>query len=406
MELIIEESARYTIFLYFNPSLREGLKKLSFMLLLLAFSTIIFNIVQTPAHASPFELAYDDGKAGYGWSDFYPSGAAVRFSPPSGSWRITAIRLHATCILKGPASLFYIQIWDGGLNTKYSEPLLFNRVFKNATLDWYTIQLPNVVVTGDFYVVIVPMFTLDGPQLWISVDDNPPFSNMSLIMDVDRHTPLFHMNATSGKPGDFMVRVVGETAPTLPELRLASIEFNEEETVVTFTYPGEVRNAWARLTKVNGDPVECSVSREGWSFTARVNETGLLNFFVETVGGEIVGAGLRINASLRTRFKTLSANHTALKESSEVLRRLVETLEAENENLRTQARDLSYAVNTLQKQVWGLMENNTKQNQRIAELDGNIERLRLENTVLLTLLIVALAVPPVILTVKKRRVGK
>lgn len=132
----------------------------------------------------------------------------------------------------------------------------------------------------------------------------------------------------------------------------------------------------------------------------------MLNVFVETVGGDVVGAGLRINASLRTRFKALSANYTALKESSEVLRRLVETLEAENENLRTQARDLSYAVNTLQKQVWGLMENNTKQNQRIAELDGSIEGLRLEKTVLLTLLIVALAVPPAILTVKKLRVGK
>jgi prefoldin subunit 5 len=395
-----------TIFLYFNPLPREGLKKLSFMLLLLAFSTMSFNTVQTPAYASPFELAYDDGKAGYGWSDFYPSGAAVLFSPPSVSWRITAVKIHAACILKGPASLFYIQIWDAGLNTRYSEPLLFNRVFKNATLDWYTIQLPNIVVTGDFYVVIIPMFTLDGAQLWISVDNNPPFSNTSLIMNTDKHTPLLHMNATSVKPGDFMVRVVGEPAPTLPELRLASIEFNDEETVVVFTYPGEVSSAWARLTRVNGDPVECRVSRDGLSITARVNETGLLNVLVETVGGEVVGAGLRINASLGTRFKTLSANYTALKESSEVLRRLVETLEAENENLRTQARDLSYAVNTLQKQVWGLMENNTKQNQRIAELDGSIERLRLENTVLLTLLIMALAVPLVILTVKKLRVGK
>ena len=395
-----------TIFLYFNPFPREGLKRLGFMLLLLAFSTMFFNTVQTPAYASPFELACDDGKAGYGWSDFYPSGAAVLFSPPSAGWRITAVKIHAACILKGPASLFYIQIWDAGLNTRYSEPLLFNRVFKNATLDWYTIRLPNIVVTGDFYVVIIPMFTLDGAQLWISVDNNPPFSNTSLIMNTDKHTPLLHMNATSGKPGDFMVRVVGEPAPTLPELRLTSIEFNEEETVMVFNYPGEVRSAWARLTRVNGDPVEYSVSRDGLSITARVNETGLLNVLVETAGGDVVGAGLRINASLRTRFKTLSTNYTALQEFSEVLRRMVETLETENENLRTQVRDANYATNILQNQVWRLMENNTRLERQTAELSMSIDRLRLENNLLLILLSVAVAALLLTVTVRRLRVGK
>lgn len=53
------------------------------------------------ASATPFELAYDDGDADYGWSDYYPYAAAVRFSPPSASWRITAVRLHATCVLRG-----------------------------------------------------------------------------------------------------------------------------------------------------------------------------------------------------------------------------------------------------------------------------------------------------------------
>jgi len=70
------------------------------------------------ASATPFELANDDDNADYGWSDFYPYAAAVRFSPPSQSWRITAIRLHGVCILRG-AQVFYVQIWDAGLNTVY-----------------------------------------------------------------------------------------------------------------------------------------------------------------------------------------------------------------------------------------------------------------------------------------------
>ncbi|MGC8831452.1 MAG: hypothetical protein ACP5PQ_02595, partial [Thermoproteota archaeon] len=41
------------------------------------------------AYASPFELAYDDGDFDYAWSDFYPNGAGVRFTPPALPWRIT-----------------------------------------------------------------------------------------------------------------------------------------------------------------------------------------------------------------------------------------------------------------------------------------------------------------------------
>jgi hypothetical protein len=150
---------------------------------------LILLLSSPNASATPFELVHDDGNADYGWSDFYPYAAMVRFSPPSASWRITAVRLHATCILRG-AQVFYVQIWDAGLNTVYWSAFLPSSVFKNATLDWYTIKLPNVVVTGDFYVVVVPMFTLDGTQLWISIDDDPPIANNSFIVNVDDHTIL------------------------------------------------------------------------------------------------------------------------------------------------------------------------------------------------------------------------
>ena len=101
-----------------------------------------------------------------------------------------------SCILRG-SQVFYVQIWDAGLNTIYWSALSLNSVFKNSTLDWYTIRLPNVVVTGDFYVVIVPIFTLDGTQLWISVDDDPPIANTSFIVNVDDHTIHASLNATS-----------------------------------------------------------------------------------------------------------------------------------------------------------------------------------------------------------------
>ncbi|MEM2945304.1 MAG: hypothetical protein QXI87_03040 [Thermoproteota archaeon] len=375
--------------------------------LILAIALLSFLFTDfLKASAAPFELSYDDGGQDYGWSDFYPNGAAVRFSPPSQSWRITAVKIYATCILRGSSSLFYVQIWDAGLNTVYSEPLIFNRVFRNATLDWYTITVPNVVVKGVFHVVIVPMFTLDGPQLWLGVDDDPPIDNMSLIVDVDKHVPLVSLNSSSARPGDFMVRVVGEPTETPPELKLASIEFNEKETIAVFSYPGEIRSFGARLARVNGDNVECNASRVAGGVMVRVGETGFLNVYVETSKGEVVGTGVRINASLRMLYQALHVNYTVLKESSDWSSRRIETLSRENEDLKAQVRDWSQANSVLQNQVWTLMGNLTLKDQRIFELNNTVERLENEKTILLILLAAAIILPTVILTVKRRRRGK
>ncbi|MGC8836312.1 MAG: hypothetical protein ACP5PL_05175 [Infirmifilum sp.] len=88
------------------------------------------------------------------------------------------------------------------------------------------------------------------------------------------------------------------------------------------------------------------------------------------------------------------------------MRRQLDSLAEENENLRIQVRDSGYAIDALQNQVWGLMENITRQEKQIAELSGKVDRLRLENTVLLVLLTVAVAVSLAILAVKRRRAGR
>ncbi|MEM3389774.1 MAG: hypothetical protein QW491_10250, partial [Thermoproteota archaeon] len=63
------------------------------LVLTLALSSTLF-LSPLKSYASPFELSYDDGDFDYAWSDFYPGGAAVRFSPPSSSWRIKSVRVH------------------------------------------------------------------------------------------------------------------------------------------------------------------------------------------------------------------------------------------------------------------------------------------------------------------------
>ncbi|MBO3841273.1 MAG: hypothetical protein FGF48_02515 [Candidatus Brockarchaeota archaeon] len=85
----------------------------------------------------------------------------------------------------------------------------------------------------------MPMFTLDGSRLWISVDTDHPFSNNSFIVNVDEHTIFAFLNATSKRPGDFMIRVIGEPVQTSPGLKLVSVEVSVDETILTFNYPGE-----------------------------------------------------------------------------------------------------------------------------------------------------------------------
>ncbi|MEM2980383.1 MAG: hypothetical protein QW385_03300 [Thermoproteota archaeon] len=381
------------------------MKRLRSILLILAFSTLLFNLNQIPVSPATFELSHDDGGFDYGWSDFYPSGAMVRFSPPSPSWRIKSVRVHGVCSLRGSGS-FYIQVCDSNLNTKYSASFSFNEVFKNNVLDWYTVEIPNVVVTGEFYVVIIPMFTLDGSQLWISVDNDPPIANSSLIVNTDTHETLASMNATSNRPGDFMVRVVGEPTAMSSELRLSSIEFNENETIVAFTYPGEIMSVGARLVEWDGGFIEENVTRNGQSLIVRIKDQGTLNVFVVTPDSEIVGTSVRIETGLRSLYRRLLANYTILKANADEMGRWLNSLAEENERLRIAVRDSGYAIGTLQNQVWGLMENVTQQERQIAELNGSVERLRFENMVLIILLIMAIAVSIIILTFKRLRMRK
>jgi len=326
------------------------------------------------ASATPLELAHDDGKADYGWSDFYPYAAAVRFSPPLTSWRITAIRLHAACVLSG-SQVFYVQIWDAGLNTIYWSSFLFSSVFKNATLDWHTIQLPNVVVTGVFYVVIVPMFTLDGSQLWISVDDDPPFSNSSFIVNVDDHTIHASLNATGKRPGDFMVRVIGEPAPTLPELRLSSIEFKEDETIMVLTYPGESLSFGARLVKPDGSSVEENATRVANSLIVSTRDDGLLNVFVVTPSYETIGSSVRLENSLRKLYKDLLANYTALKRNMEDMLRQIDSLKKDNGDLKLQLSQSQALVRIQDGRINKLLSN-------VSSLRGEWESVRAEASML------------------------
>ncbi len=350
-------------------------------------------------YSAPLELSYDDGEFDYGWSNFYPYAAAVKFSPPSSSWKVTAVRLHGICFLRG-SSIFYVQLWDKNLNIKYSAFFYFEKVFKNATLDWYFIEIPNVVVSGDFYVVVVPMFTLDGTQLWLSVDSDLPISNNSYIVDASKHKILVSLNATSSRPGDFMIRVEGEYVPPPPEIKLSSLEVNENEIVAYFTYPGEIRSTEARLIRQDGSFIELNTSKEGENIVVRVSDQGTLNVFIVTQSSEIIGTSVVVENNLKMIHRNLMMNYTILKEKLNETSEQLRSLAKENEDLRSKVRDAGYYISKLENQVNELADNVTRQNGQISKLNRTIEELQLKNKVLILLLVV-LSIVLAVIKIKK-----
>ncbi|MEM4229341.1 MAG: hypothetical protein QXZ66_06250 [Thermoproteota archaeon] len=187
-------------------------------------------LLSTPlkAYASPFELAYDDGDFDYAWSDFYPSGAAVRFTPPASPWRITSIVFYGLALERGGNMLFTIEVRDQFFNLVYTKQYATFQLFKNGTFGWANIPLPNITVNGDFHVCIYPCFSLDATQLWIGVDDDPPISGRSLLVNREEGRIVKTWDEESSRPRNFMIRVEGMQSVSIANVGVSSIRVGEK----------------------------------------------------------------------------------------------------------------------------------------------------------------------------------
>ncbi|MBO3808319.1 MAG: hypothetical protein FGF50_01820 [Candidatus Brockarchaeota archaeon] len=186
---------------------------------------LILLVLAQTSHAYPdpgLSLRYDDGGAECFWSDYYPNGVAVKFTPPALRWRITAVLIYGFAVVKGEKS-FIIEVRDSGFNMVFKAPIPISNYFKNATLDWAKVPLPSIVVKGGFYVCVYPMLEPNGTQLWIAMD-NDTIPDRSFLIDCYRQ----EMGKFDG--GNVMTRVEGEEATDLAEIILDSI-FVEEETL-------------------------------------------------------------------------------------------------------------------------------------------------------------------------------
>ncbi|MEM3746209.1 MAG: hypothetical protein QXN67_01890 [Thermoproteota archaeon] len=348
------------------------------LILALALPSILLS---TPlkAYASPFELSYDDGSFDYAWSDFYPSGAAVRFTPPASPWRITSIVFYGLALERGGNMLFTLEVRDQFFSLVYTSQYATFQYFQNGTFSWARIPLPNITVNGEFYVCIYPCFSLDATQLWIGVDEDPPISGRSLLVNREEGRIVKTWDEKSGRPKNFMIRVEGMQAVSIVSIGVSSIRVGKQDIEVRLNIASS-----KPIVSVEGilrhgltwDP--CPIILEGNIYVARLPEPGNLTVNVKTMDATF-GETLNIQVEIWGAYSRLRNRVGILEESNETLTNLVQELSLKVVELNASVVELN-ALNRVMEGRWLNALNKTRfLNNTLATVRAEAEALRGEN---------------------------
>ncbi|MEM3448480.1 MAG: hypothetical protein QXP38_06335, partial [Nitrososphaerota archaeon] len=350
------------------------------VLALALLSILLLNSLKI--YASPFELSYDDGDFNYAWSDFYPSGAAVRFTPPALPWRIISVVFYGLALERGGNMLFTIEVRDQFFNLVYTKQYATFQFFKNGTFGWANIPLPNLTVNGDFHVCIYPCFSLDATQLWIGVDDDPPISGRSLLVNREEGRIVKTWDEESSRPRNFMIRVEGMQSVSIANVGVSSIRVGEKGIEVRLNIASS-----QPIVSVEGilrhgltwDP--CPIILEGNAYVARLPEPGNLTVNVKTMDSTF-GATLNIKVEVWDAYSSLRNRVGMLEKSNETLTHLVEELSSKVVELNTSVVELNALNRVLEERWLNSLSRMHTLNNTLATVRSEAEALRGENNVL------------------------
>jgi hypothetical protein len=184
-------------------------------------------IIGDPALQPEIELGYDDNEPNYGWTVGYPGAAAVKFTPPV-PFVITKIRVNGWWSGSGTGT-FYMKIWDIRRNVLHQGSYRYDQYFNSYTSWAKDLEVPDIVVDGDYYIVIAPnpssktpagppsiveiepsetsgQAASNEPVLWISIDTTIP-SYRSYGANIEAHTIDYGISDFN-----FMIRSTGTYA--------------------------------------------------------------------------------------------------------------------------------------------------------------------------------------------------
>ncbi|MGB9717728.1 MAG: hypothetical protein ACPL4E_04735 [Thermoproteota archaeon] len=333
----------------------QGFFKSTMLIIIIMLSAIPF----TNTSAMSVELAYDDCGAEGFWSDYYPNGVAVKFSPPASRWRITAILVYGFIIDRGEKP-FMVELRDEDLNVILRASLPISEYFKNATLHWARVPLPNVIVKSDFYVCVYPLLESNGTQLWIAID-NDTISNRSFLVD------CYGLSMRKYEGGNVMIRVEGEEAIEFVEITPDSI-FVEEEALRLFfkVTTGNIMELKAIL-QTGSLPEDCKVMRRDERYEVIINWQRLSGL-KEPAKLTLSAKAQNSTASLTIKLgETLLSTCFQLRDENALLRAMLNSSKPEQETLKHRLENeesniiaLRFLLNTYEKKLLDEAERNER----------------------------------------------
>jgi len=189
-------------------------------LILAGFITfsLFLTIVASVNSAAEQELFYDDGEMDWAESCGGTAGYAVKFTPPTSPLVIDKVMIYG-CYEPASAAnnYFWVDIWDSGLNVMYEGEYEY-KCFRYRGLggfDWAIIDIPDIVVSGEFYVAFFPCMKPGQAYLWMGMDFDPPISNRSYFTDRE----LKYLQDPSERvspPREWMIRVISSSSQQSP----------------------------------------------------------------------------------------------------------------------------------------------------------------------------------------------
>ena len=137
--------------------------------------------------ATGTEIKYDDDTIDSSWA-FQYRGYAVKFSVGECLWVVDEVNFCG--LWKGKNRTFEIEVWDENLNEiARSKKYNFSKYFTSHTdeyvreddFTWATVDISDVEVTGDFYVVLFENCDDDG-HIYVGIDDSGEGKENSFFM--------------------------------------------------------------------------------------------------------------------------------------------------------------------------------------------------------------------------------
>ena len=124
-------------------------------------------------------ISYDDGSAEQGFSiSLFDIGHAVLFTPQPKPWTLKKVRVYGLCNVTLSNVVFALEIWDNDSNLLYKLSD-YSIAYFNTTSEWTEIDIPDMIVTDDFYVCI-----FERGSLYVGVDEgNPAMRSYVVIRD-------------------------------------------------------------------------------------------------------------------------------------------------------------------------------------------------------------------------------